>query len=123
MNTNVMNTIHINRVGGDNSNLGLRGKAHELKSTVLAGYRPDGDGWEPIWVENSILERHKLYMKLRGSRKQKAARMYVPRASVTIVSNNQLPDPNVVKAQLMTKTPEDLKIEELERQIKALLGQ
>lgn len=117
-----MNTLNFNYIGGDNSNVGLRGTPVKLTAKQLVGCRPDGDGWEEVWDETFDLEKHRTRIKMRGSRKQKAARMMVPRATVTIVPKLEVQDPTVVQAVLMEKSPDEIRILQLEAEIRKLMG-
>ncbi len=116
-----MQPMNINNIGGNESNYRLRGEPVKLAARVLVGCRPDGDGWEEVWDETSIVERYRTMVKSRGSRKQRAAHAMIPRASVTIVKRLDVAMPEVVFARLEGKSDTEVRIAELEAKIRALL--
>jgi len=119
----VNNAMNINQIGGLTSNYRLRGEPVKLNAKEFRGfYKPDGDGYEEVWHETSSAEKLRDKMRLRGSRKQLAARQMVPRSSVTIVKTGEPVAPKVAIAKLEGKSEQDVRIIELEEKIRTLIG-
>jgi hypothetical protein len=114
-------TVNIAHHGGLTSNYGLRGTAVKLVAREFKGVKPDGDGYEDVWQETDTQHLEKEKMRLRGSRKQKAARAFVPRSSVTIVEHREPAAQAVVQARLDGKSADVIKILELEDQIRKMM--
>lgn len=116
-----MEPMNINWIGGNTANFKLRGTPVRLSSKMSVGVRPDGDGYEQVWEEVDLFEKSKTQMRLRGTRKQKAARAMIPLATVKKVEIGE-PAPKPVVMARLTGDERDVKIAELEAKIKALLG-
>lgn len=114
-------TMNINHVGGE-SNYRLRGEPVKLFAKEFIGFRPDGDGWEDVWKETNSAEHYATQMKLKGSRRQRAARQMIPLSTVTIVNLRTPAPPTMVRAILDEKSPDEIRIAELEAKVKELLG-
>jgi len=116
--------VNIAHHGGLTSNYKLRGEPVKLHNVAYRWYVPDGDGWAPALLsEEDVSERHRSAMRLRGSRKQRAARAAVPLSSVTIVTENKPVAPGVAKAIYEGKSEVDIRVAELEAQIEAIRRQ
>jgi hypothetical protein len=111
----------------------LRHEPVKLLCRALAGYRPDGDGYEEVWDETFGSERCRPQMRTMEEHKQRAARAVIPAATVHIVPLNSgavratgIVDPPVpvpVAMALLNGASEDeLKIAELEAKIRELMG-
>ena len=118
-----MEPLNINHHGGFTSNYTLRGTAVKLSAREFKGVKPDGDGYEDVWQETDTQHLEKEKMRLRGSRKQKAARAFVPKSSVTIVKHQEPAASTVVNAILDGKSADVIKILELEDKIKKMEAQ
>lgn len=119
-----MEMININNYkrGDVVSNYRLRGEPVKLAAKEFNGfYIPDGDGYVEAWKETSATEKLRDKMRLRGSRKQRAARQAVPLSSVTIVKPGGTVSPRVAIAMLEGKSQQDVRIIELEEKIKQLM--
>lgn len=78
-----METVNIQHIGENNSNPHIRGI--ELEARIHCQYfRPDGDGYEPMPDVVTTKKWNKDKMRLRGSRKQIAAKRMVPINVITI---------------------------------------
>jgi hypothetical protein len=116
-------TLHIANHGGFTSNYDLRGKALKFSSREFKGFvKPDGDGYEEVWDDVDIFRKYKEKMRLRGSRKQRAAQRSIPKESIKIVKEVTISPIEVIDARLEGKSDDDVKIIELECQIRELLG-
>lgn len=76
-----MDPVNIQHHGGDNSNYRL----HDEKLTLYCKtmyYKPDGDGYEQVMEQTEDHVRYAQVMRLRGSRKQRAARAVSPKVSI-----------------------------------------
>jgi hypothetical protein len=113
--------ININYVDRQ-ANYRLRGAPVKLFAKTLQGVRPDGDGWEEVWDESWGTNYSKNIPKLRGSRKQRAARCLVPVESIRIVAKCEAAPACVVEARLANKTAEEVRVAELEAKIRELMG-
>jgi len=119
-----MNPVNITYHNDYNvANYSLRKSTVKLLAKTLVGVRPDGDGWEEVWEESSEDERYRSQQRLRGSRKQKAARQAIPLATVKIVRPDGPPvDRGVAMALLADKSDDEVKVAKLEAEIRRLLG-
>jgi hypothetical protein len=94
--------------------------------------RPDGDGWEEVGgvcgvpVELETEEVNRQLMRVRGARKQRAARAKVPRESIRVVPLKQPVRMVQAVAQFEGISEEDARLKlgvvGLEEQIKKVLG-
>jgi hypothetical protein len=75
-----------------------------------------------VWRESTGTERYHSVPKLKGSRKQAAARQKIPLASITKVIINQPVSPAEAIAIYEGANPQDLEIKRLEAQIRALMN-
>jgi hypothetical protein len=114
----LMNIGHYGRT----SNYRLRHEPVKLTNRVFKGHRPDGDGYEEIWEESDEVQRYRLSMRVRGARKQRAAKANIPKESIKLVPINQPKPAAVVLAILDKKTPEQIRVLELEAELKKLMG-
>jgi hypothetical protein len=110
------------RTIGNNSNYRLLGKKVSLDCRVLKGYRPDGDGYEPVWDEYTESEKSKQLMRVRGARKQRAAKAVSPKVSIVDVKPLNPVPYEVGVAIYEGKTEDEIKIAQLEAQIRKLMG-
>ena len=117
----MMEAININYIDRQ-ANYRLRGERVRLFAKSLVGVRPDGDGWEEVWDESWGTERSRSIPKLRGSRKQRAARCLVPVESIRIVAKCEAAPRPIVEARLAGKSEEEMRIAELEAKIAELMG-
>ena len=117
-----MKPMNINREGGDRSNYRLRGEPVKLFAKTLVGARPDGDGWEQVWDETWGTNYDKARVKPGVPRKQAAARQAIPLSTVTLVNTRTPAPPAVALATLAGKSPDEVKIAELEAKIRELMG-
>jgi len=111
----LMNIAHY----GHTSNYRLRDEPIKLTSKVLKGYRKNG---EPIYEEFDAFKSYGAHMRIRGSRKQRAAHEAIMKETVRKVEVKGPRPPEVVKAVLEGKSAADVKIAELEFKMKELLG-
>jgi hypothetical protein len=110
-----MEPININRIerGCDvrQSNYALIGKPVGLNCRVLQVSRPvEIDRWEdeggypaPDWTEKFSWdeeERYRSAMRVRGSRKQRAAKAYIPRESINVIKVTKAAPVKVAMAKL-----------------------
>lgn len=116
-----MEAMNINYVDRQ-ANYRLRGAPVKLFAKTLQGVRPDGDGWEEVWDESWGTERCQSIPKLRGSRKQRAAKCLIPRESIRIVPKVVAAPLCVVEARLANKTAEEVRVAELEAKVRELMG-
>jgi hypothetical protein len=116
-----MDAININYVDRQ-ANYRLRGAPVKLFAKTLQGVRPDGDGWEEVWDESWGTNYSKSVPKMKGSRKQAAARCLIPRESIRIVAKREAAPLCVVEARLANKTAEEVRIAELEAKVSELMG-
>jgi hypothetical protein len=121
----VVEAVNINHIvrGGTVANYTLRGEPIKLNGKEFRGYfKPDGDGYEEVWEEVDLAVKSKTGMRLRGSRKQKAARAAVPFSTIKIVKPLEPVAPRVAIAVFEGKSTQEVRIIELEEKIKAVLG-
>lgn len=91
---------------------------------------PDGDSWAPAPLPSSE-ERYKAVMRIRGPRKQRAARAKIPKESIIVVTDvAPVTRPEamaILKAEAVSKpevkTAKAQKLEVIESQIRALFAQ
>ena len=95
---------------------------------VLDG--PDEQAWEseggavaPPPAEMTVAEAFSQQMRVRGARKQRAARAYRPVESIKVVRINELAPAEVVGVRLNGGSAQDEKVAELEAKIRQLLLQ
>ncbi len=108
--------VHITR-GDVNAKVSLRTEPVKLTARVVK-YAADGT-IEEI-QETTTEEVHKMRMRLRGARKQKAAKMYRPINSMVVVVEKTVRPAEAVIAQVMGAPAEDVKIIELKAKIAQL---
>ena len=90
---------------------------------------PGVDVWEgeggycpPALYEEEVMFKSKTLMNVRGARKQRAAKQYIPKELIKVVSMAQPIGKTVAMAIVTGQSDENIKIAELEARIKALLG-
>ena len=115
-----MDPLNINRFGGNQSNYRLRNEPVKLHCREYVGVRPDGDGYEQVWSETDTTERHRSRVKPGMPRKQRAALAAMPKATVVVVPVMVARPIGVVEAVLAKKTPQEVRIVELEAKIREL---
>lgn len=109
--------------GGNESNYSLRGKSVEMRATVTS---LNQDGSVKEIQETTTHEISKIRMRVRGARKQTAARSMVPKASITLVKPVEVVAVHVAMRQLTTAAEDSViaqlaaKVRQLEEMIKAL---
>jgi hypothetical protein len=111
--------LDIRRHGGDRSNYRLRGEPVQLVARTIV---LDKDGNERGAIEVVGTEKYRPTQKVRVSRKQKAAREAVPRATITIVKELIPAPPEVAIARFEGKSEHEIEVAFLEARIKKLLG-
>lgn len=80
----------------------------------------EGGACAPPPYEISLRERYKTEVRVRGPRKQQAARMFVPKESIRIVKTAEPVDHKVAIARLEDKTVEQVEVDELKRKIEQM---
>jgi hypothetical protein len=119
--------VNINYPEGQ-SNYRLRGEAVNLTCRTYVGVKPDGDGWEQVWVESTTAEVIKEKMRVRGARKQRAAKANVKFASRAVEPVIKVNTPQMAHAILAGKveqpkvTRQDNTIQKLKQEINDLLA-
>ncbi len=90
---------------------------------------PDGDGWAPapsVCVWNDGKNPLSSVIRVRGSRKQRAARAYIPKESIKIVKKKEPVHPIVAITVLQGGSAADIEVAELKGRLcdrlKDLLG-
>lgn len=120
-------TMHIHYPEGQ-SNYRLRSEPVNLHCKAMVGYRPDGDGWEQVWVETDAQQVLKDKMRVRGARKQRAAKANIKIASRTVEPVIVVNKPAMVKAILANEfvqskvTRQDDTISKLKKEIADLIA-
>lgn len=108
--------VHITR-GDVNSKHTLRDEPTKLKATVTK-YNADGTIGEI--QETTTEEVHKMRMRLRGARKQRAARIVRPINSIVVVVEKTVRPVEAVLAEVAGAPKEDVRILELMAQIEKI---
>ena len=85
-------------------------------------WEDDGGPSVELVLEETTEEHVKRMMRVRGARKQSAARMVRPRESVKIICMNQPAIPEVVGVRLAGGSVDDERVTSLEARIKSLLN-
>lgn len=114
--SDALNIRRLQRRDERGSKYQLRREPVKLKARMVVGVRPDGDGWEPVWLETTTEEVHRTRSKIKESRKQKAARAAIKketRAEVKKVAMSR----RLTEMRLLGM---DTRKEELVQQIKDL---
>ena len=128
-----METTNFNTMKrGDNvvSNYRLMNEPVKLTTKLYEPYVvPDGDGWAEtgavcgVPVKVSIdKKRYSQLMRLRGSRKQRAAKAFIPRESIKVVSQSKPVAAAVGIAIYEGKTEQEIQIAQLEARIREVMG-
>ncbi len=87
--------------------------------------RMDDDGCPnhpDLVVEETVAEYSKRMMRIRGARKQRAARAYRPIESMKVVKVSKPAPAEVVGVRLNGGSPQDERVAELEAKIRELLA-
>lgn len=125
-------TMNINNIKKNDrkvSNYRLLGQPTKLVTRIHHAYVvPDGDGYalaggvSPNFEEVTTEELHESLMRVRGARKQRAAKAYVPKESIKVVPLTKPAPVAVAVARFEGTTVEQAKVSlqvaDLERQIR-----
>ena len=112
------------------SNYRLGSEPVKLTAKIIQVFDAPGvDTWEgeggacmPAPFEEEIEVRNKSKMNLRGSRKQRAAKQFIPRESIKVVEIKTVVPKQVAMAIVQGKSDHEIKVAELEAKIQTLLG-
>ena len=89
--------------------------------------KPRSLGREVTLADGTVLKEHSKQtlrdqvMRLRGSRKQRAARANVPFESIRIIPKKEIQPPDVVTATLQNKTVQQVELETLEQKLARIM--
>ena len=123
-----MEAINIRHVGGESN---YRLLTEPVKLTIRTEHVPTKDElrWEDdggpavdLTSEETVEEYHKRMMRVRGARKQRAARMYRPVESMKIVKIGKPAPVEVAEVRIAGGSEQDEKVAGLEAKIRELLG-
>ena len=125
---NAMNISKHKRGDDRESNYRLLNEPVKLTTKTVHVMDDDECRWEDdggpsveLTLEETTEEHVKRMMRVRGARKQSAARMVRPRESVKIICMNQPAIPEVVGVRLAGGSVDDERVTSLEARIKVLL--
>jgi hypothetical protein len=127
-----MNAMNINKYSrGDDreSNYRLLNEPVQLKvrmehvpSTEECAWEDDGGPTVSLVTEMTVEQAIKAQMRVRGARKQRAAKAYRPTESIKIVNQAAPAIKEVVSVRLAGGSAQDEKVAELEARIKELMA-
>ena len=100
----------------------LKVRVEHVPSSEELAWEDDGGPSIPLVVETTTEEYNRQKMRLRGARKQRAARAYRPTESIRVVKEKVAAPPEVVGVRLRGGSDADEQIAALEARVKALLG-
>lgn len=129
----MMNPVNFNQIiDGDRGTSNYRLRHEPIETTITIQYgaeTPDNGAWEneggagaPPPIVESLAERNAQYMKVRGAKKQTAARAYRPKESIMLIKPRVIQPAVQVIAQLTEQTEEEITIEILEMRVKQVMG-
>jgi len=127
---NPMNFATYTRRDVRESNYRLLDERPKLTAKITKVFDAPGvDAWEgeggavmPLPVEEEVSYKSKSVMNVRGARKQRAAKQFIPRESIKVVKIGRPVDVKVAMAVVTGKSDDEIKIVSLEAQIERLLG-
>ena len=114
------------------SNYRLLSEPIKLQSKAACFLEAAGtDSWEDdggaivdnIPVVETVEETNRRLMRVRGARKQRAAKAYRPIESIKVINTNKPAEPIVAMAEASGRTVDEEKILQLQAKIAQLMGQ
>ena len=100
----------------------LKVRMEHVPSADELQWEDDGGPAVELVTEMTVEEYHKQQMRLRGARKQRAAKAYRPTESIKIVNQAAPAIKEVVSVRLAGGSAQDEKVAELEARIKELMA-
>ena len=100
----------------------LKVRMEHVPSADELQWEDDGGPAVELVTEMTVEEYHKQQMRLRGARKQRAAKAYRPTESIKIVNQAAPAIKEVVGVRLAGGSAQDEKVAELEARIKELMA-
>ena len=101
----------------------LKVRMEHVLSDAECTWEDEGGPTVPLVTEMTVEQAIKSQMRVRGARKQRAARAYRPVESIKVVRINELAPAEVVGVRLNGGSAQDEKVAELEAKIRQLLLQ
>ena len=100
----------------------LKVRMEHVLSDAECTWEDEGGPTVPLVTEMTVEQAIKSQMRVRGARKQRAARAYRPVESIKVVRINEPAPAEVVGVRLAGGSIADEKVASLEAQIRALLS-
>ena len=100
----------------------LKVRMEHVPSIEECIFEDDGGPAVELVTEMTVEEYHKQQMRVRGARKQRAAKAYRPTESIKIVKQSAPAIKEVVGVRLAGGSAQDEKVAELEARIKELMA-
>ena len=100
----------------------LKVRMEHVLSDAECTWEDEGGPTVPLVTEMTVEQAIKSQMRVRGARKQRAARAYRPVESIKVVRINEPAPAEVVGVRLAGGSTADEKVASLEAQIRALLS-
>ena len=101
----------------------LKVRMEHVPSTEECAWEDDGGPTVSLVTEMTVEQAIKAQMRVRGARKQRAARAYRPVESIKVVRSDEPAPAEVVGVRLNGGSAQDEKVAELEAKIRQLLLQ
>jgi hypothetical protein len=101
----------------------LKVRMEHVLSDAECTWEDEGGPTVPLVTEMTVEQAIKSQMRVRGARKQRAARAYRPVESIKVVRINEPAPAEVVGVRLNGGSAQDEKVAELEAKIRQLLLQ
>ena len=100
----------------------LKVRMEHVPSADELQWEDDGGPAVELVTEMTVEEYHKQQMRVRGARKQRAAKAYRPTESIKVVNQAAPAIKEVVSVRLAGGSAQDEKVAELEARIKELMA-
>jgi len=102
-----------------NEPMGLKVRMEHIPSKEECAWEDDGGPTIPLVVDMTVEEYHKQQMRIRGARKQRAARAYRPIESIKVVKQAEPRTPRQIED---VEVRQDVQVAQLEGRIRELIG-
>ena len=100
----------------------LKVRMEHVPSTEECAWEDEGGPTVSLVTEMTVEEYHKQLMRVRGARKQRAARAYRPTESIKVVNQGKPAVKEVVGVRLAGGSAQDEEVARLEARIKELMA-